>query len=165
MPEPVCLPVSLQESEDTRPRTMHHLFRVRTLEPLEFIDLTERVRSLVRESGIRTGIVNLQTQHTTTAIVVNELEPLLHCDMKRLLERLAPESDHYDHDNLAIRTVNLTPDERRNGHAHCRAMFFRTSETINIVDGDLRLGRWQRIFLLELDGPQERAISALLMGQ
>ena len=156
--------VMVKEKEESASKSTHHLMWVRTEEPMEFIDLTDRIQAVVRESGITFGMINLQTLHTTTAIVVNECEPLLHGDMKRLLEHLAPAEADYEHDNLTIRTVNLVPDERRNGHSHCRAMFFRTSETLNIVDGELRLGRWQRIFLLELDGPQERRISALLMG-
>lgn len=156
---------TVKESEEIAWKTAHHTLQVRTDEPLAFVDLTDRVEALARTSGVRTGIIHLQTLHTTTAIVINELEPLLHCDMKRLLDRLAPEEADYDHDNLAIRTVNLVPDERRNGHAHCRAMFFRTSETIHIIDGELRLGRWQRIFMLELDGPQDRRVSVMLMGQ
>jgi secondary thiamine-phosphate synthase enzyme len=156
---------ALKEYESIAWKATHHLLQVTTEEPLAFVDLTEQVSALVRSAGIQIGAVHLQTLHTTTAIVVNEYEPLLHCDMKKLLDRLAPETADYDHDNLAIRTVNLVPDERRNGHAHCRAMFFRTSETIHILDGALHLGRWQRIFMLELDGPQSRRVSAMIMGQ
>ncbi len=59
----------------------------------------------------------------------------------------------------------MTPDEKPNGHAHCKALFLRSSETINIVDGRLQLGRWQRIFLLELDCPRRRTVSVMVMGQ
>jgi len=143
----------------------HYLIELQTDEPLQFVDLTERIAELVRLSEVRDGIVNVQTRHTTTGIVINEHEPLLLADMKRLLERLVPEEDQYQHDDLAIRTVNLTADERRNGYAHCRALFLRASETVSVVNGQLQLGCWQRIFMLELDGPRQRAISVAVLGQ
>jgi secondary thiamine-phosphate synthase enzyme len=102
--------------------------------------------------------------HTTTAIVVNEREPLLHDDFARLFERTAPIDQRYDHDDLTVRTVNLTDDERANGHAHCRALVLPTSVCLNVVDGRMQLGCWQRVFLVELDGPRMRAVSALLLG-
>jgi secondary thiamine-phosphate synthase enzyme len=133
--------------------------------PTQFIDLTERLEALVLATGIRFGIVNVQTRHTTTAIVVNELEPLLLSDFATLLERAAPSGGGYRHDDVAVRTVNLTADERVNGHAHCRALLLAPSACLNVVDGKLMLGRWQRVFLAELDGPRPREISVLILGE
>ena len=130
----------------------------------DFVDITEEVRRVVRGSRIRNGIVSIQTRHTTTAIIVNENEPLLLMDMKRILERVAPEHEEYMHNDFAIRTVNLQPGEDKNGHSHCKALFLRTSETIHIGEGQLLLGRWQRIFLLELDRAKERAVSVAVVG-
>ena len=143
----------------------HHALHLQTTECLQFVDLTERISELVAASGVEHGLVNIQTRHTTTAIMVNEHEPLLLEDMKRTLEWLAPREAKYQHDQFDIRTANLTPDERPNGHAHCKAMFLRTSETLNIVNGELQLGRWQRIFFIELDDARERAVSVTVMGQ
>ena len=98
----------------------------------------------VAASGVRTGVVNVQTLHTTTAIVVNEHEPLLLADFVALLERAAPRRAEYRHDNWLLRTVNVTGDERANGHGHCRALLLGTSACLNVVDGRLRLGQWQR---------------------
>jgi secondary thiamine-phosphate synthase enzyme len=144
---------------------LHHTLHLQTTECLQFIDLTERITGLVAASGVQHGLANIQTLHTTTAIIVNEHEPLLLEDMKRILERLAPRDVKYQHDEFDIRTANLTPDERPNGHAHCQAMFLRASETLNIVNGELQLGRWQRIFFVELDGERERTVSVTLMGE
>lgn len=143
----------------------HDALHFQTTECLQFIDLTERITELVAASGVEHGLVNIQTRHTTTAIIVNEHEPLLLEDLKRTLERLAPREAQYRHDEFDIRTANLTPDERPNGHAHCKAMFLRTSETLNIVNGELQLGRWQRIFFIELDDARERTVSITIMGQ
>ena len=141
------------------------VIRIQTNEPLQFVDLTDRLASIVSRSGVTHGFINIQTRHTTTGIVINEHEPLLLSDMKQLLERLVPENENYEHDNFEIRTANLTPDERRNGHAHCRALFLRASESLNIVDRKIHLGTWQRIFLLELDGPREREVSVMILGK
>ena len=58
----------------------------------------------------------------------------------------------------------MTPGERRNGHAHCRAALLRGSETLAVRDGRLNLGRWQRVFLVEFDGPQCRELILTMMG-
>ena len=132
--------------------------------PTQFVDLTERLQQLVRESGLRTGILNVQSLHTTTAVVVNEHEPLLLADFSDWLEHIAPATARYRHDDPATRTVNVAPGERINGFAHCRALVMPPSVCLNVVGGELRLGRWQRVFLVELDGPQSRAVSVLLIG-
>ena len=66
----------------------------------------------------------------------------------------------YAHDALHLRP-GVPPDERANGHAHAKALLLRTAETLNVAAGRLQLGRWQRVLLLELDGPREREVSLL----
>lgn len=143
----------------------HTKIRIATERPTEFIDVTDRVEALVAEAGIRFGFVNIQTLHTTTAIVVNELEPLLLDDFATLLESAAPNDASYRHDDVNARTVNVTADERINGHAHCRALLLGTSVCLNVIDGNLVLGRWQRVFMVELDGPRSRDVSILILGE
>jgi secondary thiamine-phosphate synthase enzyme len=70
----------------------------------------------------------------------------------------------YAHDDFRRRTVNLIPEERKNGHAHCCAALLRTSECLSVVDGALGLGRWQRVFLVEFDGAQRRDLSVTMIG-
>jgi secondary thiamine-phosphate synthase enzyme len=143
----------------------HTRLRLATTHPTEFIDLTERLERVVANAGIRFGLLSIQSLHTTTAVLVNEHEPLLLADFTDLLERTAPRGDCYRHDDSAARTVNVTPAERVNGHAHCRALFLPSSVSLNVAEGRLVLGRWQRVFLVELDGPREREISILLLGE
>jgi len=143
----------------------HQSICLETEAPLQFVDFTEQLAEVVRDSRIRTGFVNVQTRHTTTAVMVNENEPLLLEDMRRILERLVPLDRPYQHDDFSVRTVNLCPDEGRNGHSHCKAMFLRTSETLNVVEGALQLGQWQRVFLVELDRPKKRTVSVLVIGE
>jgi secondary thiamine-phosphate synthase enzyme len=142
----------------------HTTFRIETHQPAAFIDVTDRVERLLAASGVRTGLINIQTLHTTTAVVVNEHEPLLLTDMAALLERLAPRDAVYRHDNVSLRTVNCVLGERPNGHSHCQALLLPSSVCLNVAGGRLQLGRWQRVFFVELDGPRERELSVLLVG-
>ena len=124
----------------------------------EFIDITDEVVSHVRESGAKDGLVCVYSKHTTAAIKINENEPLLLKDMEAFLERLAPQDAYYGHNDFSIRTVNMTEDECPNGHAHCGHLMLGSSETIPLIGGELQVGTFQRIFLIELDRPREREI-------
>ena len=143
----------------------HTTIRVETQDPTQFIDLTDEVEALLAGAGIQTGLVNVQSLHTTAAIVVNEHEPLLLADLAGLLERVAPREARYRHDDVSLRTVNCVPGEPANGHSHCRALLLAPAVCLNVVDGRLQRGRWQRVFLVELDGPRSRDLSVLLMGE
>ncbi len=154
----------VSEKESTAFKVANDLVHIRSEEHLQFIDLTELVRERVRRSGVSHGLVNIQARHTTTAIVVNENEPYLIEDIEDLLERWAPRDAPYRHNDLEARSLSESPGERENGHSHARAVFLGTSESMNIVDGNLQLGQWQRIFLVELDGIRDRSVSILVMG-
>jgi secondary thiamine-phosphate synthase enzyme len=146
--------------------TSHHeRISIATERPMEFIDVTGRIEALAAKAGIDAGLVNIQSLHTTTAIVINEHEPLLLADFAALLSRVAPLQARYCHDDMALRTVNLAPGERPNGHAHCHALLLGPSALLNLADGRLQLGRWQRVFLVELDGPRLREVSVLVFGE
>jgi secondary thiamine-phosphate synthase enzyme len=153
------------ETLASTPTCSHARIGLTTSKPTEFIDLTARIQSLVTNSGIDVGFVNIQTLHTTTAIVVNEGEPLLLSDFATLLEQAAPRDRHYRHDDLLARTVNITAGERVNGHAHCRALLLPSSACLNVCGGTLMLGTWQRVFFVELDGPRVRHVSVLVAGE
>ncbi len=137
---------------------------LRTAGPMHFVDLTDWLIACVERSGITHGLANLQCLHTSAALVVNENEPLLHEDFRALLERWAPAGAGWQHDRFEVRTVNLAPGERPNGHAHARALVLRTTECLNVVGGRLQLGRWQRVFLLECDEARDRTVSVMVLG-
>jgi secondary thiamine-phosphate synthase enzyme len=138
--------------------------RTESHQPTQFIDLTDEVQAFVTGAGILTGFLNIQTLHTTNALIVNEHEPLLLTDIADLLERVAPAGAVYRHDDTTLRTVNCVSDERPNGHSHCRALLMAPAVCFNVIHGRLQLGRWQRLFLVELDGPRPREVSLLVMG-
>ena len=122
----------------------------------EFIDLTDRVEDIVARSTVTDGLAVVFSRHTTAAITLNELEPLLLDDMAEFLDRLAPRGHGYRHNDFSVRTVNMTPDESPNGHAHCLQLALGASQTIPIRDGRLMLGAWQRVFMVELDHARRR---------
>ena len=142
----------------------HLVVSVVTRDPVEFVDITPALASLVEGLGLRDGVLTVYTRHTTTGLLINEHEPLLFSDLQAMFERLVPEDGPFAHDDFERRTVNLTPGERRNGWAHCRAALLRTSESIPVADAQLSLGRWQRVLLVEFDGGQRREIAVTLQG-
>ncbi|MEX2271164.1 MAG: secondary thiamine-phosphate synthase enzyme YjbQ [Vicinamibacterales bacterium] len=142
----------------------HTTLEIATEHRTQFVDLTERIETFIAGEGFQAGLVNIQSRHTTTAIIVNEHEPLLLSDFASLLARAVPRHALYRHDDMRQRTVNLTPEERENGFSHCRALLLGAAVCLNVTDGRLQLGRWQRVFLVELDGPRDREVSVLLLG-
>ena len=85
-------------------RPAHHAqLRVTTSAATEFVDITDTLHRFVAAAGIDTGLLNVQTTHTTTGIVVNEGESRLHDDFHAALARLAPLGVAYRHDDLARR--------------------------------------------------------------
>jgi secondary thiamine-phosphate synthase enzyme len=139
-----------------------------TAECGQFVDMTDDLRDLVGRSEVRDGMALVYSPHTTCAILINEREAGFVGDFNTLMESLVPLDGLYRHDDLEARTENLDddPHEIPNGHAHCRhALIGSASQTIPIVDGELMLGRWQRVFFLELDRPRDRRVLMQVMGE
>jgi secondary thiamine-phosphate synthase enzyme len=136
-----------------------------THEPIQFLDITDRVTELVRSVGLRDGLVTVFSRHTTAAVRIQEDEPLLLEDLRAFLERTAPTSAHYRHNDFRVRTVHMHEDESPNGHSHCLQLMLGASESVPVADGALLLGTWQRLFLVELDGPRPaRELIVQLLG-
>lgn len=132
---------------------------IRTAGPRQFIDMTEEIGHCLASAGVRAGLAVISSLHTTAALVINEHEPELLKDLDRLLARLAPTEDNYLHN-----AVPCLPGELPNGHSHCQSLLLHASVTLPILGGRLGLGRWQRIFLVELDSARDRALSVTLLG-
>ena len=122
---------------------MHHLIRFGTRQAQELVDITERVRAVVRDSGVRNGLVNLYAQGATAAIMIQEnWDESVPLDVVNLLRKLIPPG------------VWLHDRQDGNGDAHLKAGLVGPSETIPIIDGQLGLSRWQNLFFCEFDGPR-----------
>jgi secondary thiamine-phosphate synthase enzyme len=132
--------------------------KVSTTKPIEFIDITDDVTSIIKNSKVSTGYAIIFSQHTTGAIRISEFESSLMTDLAAFFEKLAPESGNYLHN-----TTNV--DNRRNAHSHLQSILLNSSETVPIKDGKLMLGKWQKIFFIEVDGSRtERKITIEVVG-
>ena len=158
------LPVAAPASDQPAFRHASDELRYRTECGPWFLDITEDVRAILRASGVSHGQVSVFSQHTTAAIILQEHEPLLLEDLRDRLQAFAPASAYYRHNDFAIRTVNMHENEPENGHSHAQHMLLGTSETIPVSDGELLLGEYQSIFLVELDDARDRAVSVSVLG-
>ena len=132
---------------------------IQTEERVQLIDVTDRVLALVRNAAIREGIVSLWSMHTTFAVFMNESQKALHADIKRLLETMVDRDADWMHND-----PDHSDCDRFNADAHLRAMLLGHSLTLQISDGELVLGQWQRVLVAELDGPRSRTLRVQMMG-
>ena len=124
----------------------------------EIQDLTDAVRRAVEESGIRTGQATAMVVGSTAALSTLEYEPgLVDHDIARALEEVAPEDGRYAHEET-------WHDD--NGHSHVRACLIGPSLALPIVEGDVPLGTWQQVVLLDFDTrPRDREVVVTLVGR
>lgn len=144
--------------------TKNKTIEINSKEQFDIVDLTDEIASFVKDGEIKNGLVNIQSLHTTAVVFVQENERLLLEDIKKSLERIAPQNINYNHDDFGRRTVNMCDDECRNGHSHCKAVCLPTSVTLNLIDNKLQLGTWQRIMFIELDKARPRKIQIQILG-
>jgi secondary thiamine-phosphate synthase enzyme len=108
----------------------------------DIIDITPLVKKAVTESRIKTGLVHLFVQHSTAALTTIEYEPGVLADLRRALSVMAPDDADYAHNSRWGDS---------NGRSHVKAALVGPSLTVPVADGDLMVGTWQQLVLLELD--------------
>ena len=143
-------------------RVEPYTLRLDTGPDISLHDITAEIRSFLASTGIRSGFVVVTSQHTTTAVAINEYETRLVEDTKAFLNRLLPPQNTYLHNDIHLR--DCPPDEPRNAHSHLASMLLGSSEVIPVHEGELALGRYQSVMLYELDGPRQRRISVRIFG-
>jgi len=120
-----------------------------------WLNITGLVSLAIADSGIAEGFVIIQTKHTTTGLscglLVQEDEKGLMQDLLCLLDKVVPAEGCYTHDDFAVRTENLGPDERQNAAAHLKAAFLQSSLTLVFKARQLQLGQWQSVLLFDFD--------------
>ncbi len=132
---------------------MSEILEIATEAGKQFIDLTDRVRAVVKRAGVDAGLCQVMVLHSTAAVVVNEFDdPNIGKDVLSALDRAVPDHAGWLHDRI---------DD--NAHAHIKATLLGPSELVPVKDGDLLLGTWQRILLVELDGPRSRKVSVTIL--
>ncbi len=153
----------VHDKEEGIMKFLSQTFMIRTERGPQFIDITERIEEVARQSGVSNGFAVVFSKHTTAAIRINENEPALLSDMERMLEGIAPSRAQYQHNEF----VHAFSDngEHPNGHSHCQHLLLGASEAVPIVDGRLLVGQWQRIFLIELDRARDREVVVQFVGE
>lgn len=120
------------------------------------LDITRGVRGAVTASHIITGLVNVSGVGSTLGITTLEYEPGCVQDLQDALDRIAPPTDDYRH------------NERwgdHNGYSHLRSALVGTAKTFPVVEGRIGIGTWQQIVLCDFDDrPREREIAVTVMG-
>jgi secondary thiamine-phosphate synthase enzyme len=132
---------------------------VPTADRVQLVDLTDRVSAIVHASGVREGLVNVWSLHTTCAVFINENQSALHADIKQFLEQTVSRHGQWMHND-----PEHSDCDRNNADAHLRAMLLGHSMTLQVSGGELVLGQWQRILTAELDGPRERSFRVQVQG-
>jgi secondary thiamine-phosphate synthase enzyme len=147
--------------------TFHREVSLRTAGGLTVTDITDDVQDAVAASGVTNGICCVYSPHTTCSVRVNEWERGFLEDFAVMLRRLVPMEHYYAHDDWDRRTENIGEEDGEvgNGHSHCMSMLLGPAgESIPVRDGELRLGRWQRILFLELDRERDRRWLVQVVG-
>jgi secondary thiamine-phosphate synthase enzyme len=130
-------------------------FSVETSRREQSLDITPQVAGIVERSGVREGFCHVMVLHSTAALVVNEAsDPNIGVDLLTALGRMVPVRAGWLHDRVD-----------RNAHAHIKAAILGPSEWVAVRRGELVLGTWQRLLLLEFDGPRKRGVSVELLAR
>jgi len=122
--------------------------RIQTTKKQEIVDITDKVRKIVKDSSITQGIAFIYARHATGAVIINEnADPNLHDDILGALNNIIPDHAGYKHDLID-----------NNAGAHIKSVILGSGKFIPIEQGELMLGIWQNIFFVELDSPRKREI-------
>jgi secondary thiamine-phosphate synthase enzyme len=132
------------------------LLRLETEGDGQIVDLTEGVLAVVRQSGVSDGVVCVFVGGSTAAVTTMEYEPGAIADLQAALERLVPRAGAYQHN---IRNHD------DNAHAHLRASLLGPSESVPLVRGQLVLGTWQQLVLIDFDDrPRRREVHVQIVA-
>jgi secondary thiamine-phosphate synthase enzyme len=126
---------------------------VETQKPREFLNITERVRAVVKASGVTDGLVLVSSMHITSAVYVNDDESGLLKDISAWSDRIAPPGD-YEHHRWG----------ETNGDAHLKNLLLGHQVLLPVTDGDLDLGPWEQVFYAEFDGRRRKRVIVKVLG-
>jgi secondary thiamine-phosphate synthase enzyme len=130
-----------------------------TNDRLQLLNITERVNEIVRKSGVRDGIVHLQSLHTTSAVFINEWQDALLHDVRSFFEQVVQRDQYYRHND-----PNYSDCERQNADSHMRGMLMGQTLCLQVRNATVLLGTWQSIVFAEFDGPRSRSLAIQVSG-
>jgi len=122
----------------------------------QIVSIHDQVVDLIRESGVKEGIVLVNAMHITASVFINDNEPGLHSDYEKWLEKLAPEKPHsqYAHNGY-----------EDNADAHMKRQVMGREVVVAITNGELHLGPWEHIFYYEFDGRRKKRMLVKIIGE
>ena len=121
----------------------------------EYLNITEKVRAIVKKSGVREGMVLVSAMHITAGVYVNDAEDGLIQDIDEWLEKLAPSNPQYRHHRTG----------ETNGDAHLKSLLIHHEVIVPITEGDLDFGPWQQIYYAEFDGRRRKRVVVKIFGE
>jgi secondary thiamine-phosphate synthase enzyme len=131
----------------------HSEIKLRTISRTHWQDITKRVRERVSSSGIKNGICLIASLHTTAGLTINEnADPDVQSDFFKKLNSVFPQDPSFAH-------------SEGNSDSHIKASLVGLSVQLPIVNGDVQLGIWQSVYFCEFDGPRERTVSVMILGE
>jgi secondary thiamine-phosphate synthase enzyme len=130
-----------------------------TNDRMQLLNITDRLNDLVRKSGVRDGIIHVQSLHTTTAVFLNEWQDALLGDVKEFFDRVIDQNHYYRHND-----PELSDCERKNADSHLRGMMMGQTLSLQVRNAAVLLGTWQSIILAEFDGPRSRSVAIQISG-
>lgn len=120
----------------------------------EYINITPQVEEILRESGIREGLVLVSAMHITAGVYVNDAEEGLIRDIDRWLEGLAPYRDNYEHHRTG----------ETNADSHLKNLLVGHQVLLPVTEGRLDLGPWQQVYYAEFDGQRPKRVIVKVLG-
>ncbi|CAN5613306.1 secondary thiamine-phosphate synthase enzyme YjbQ [soil metagenome] len=123
-----------------------------------FENITDRVEAIVRQSGVKEGLVLINAMHITASVFINDNEPGLHHDYAQWLERLAP----FD---ASPKTYHHNRTGEDNADAHLKRQVMGREVVVAITNGKLDFGPWEQIFYGEFDGRRAKRVLVKVIGE
>lgn len=130
-----------------------------TNDRMQMMNITDRMNDLVRKSGIRDGVIHLQSLHTTTAVFLNEWQDALLGDVKEFFDDVVAREQYYRHND-----PQFSDCERKNADSHLRGMLMGQTLSLQVRNAAVLLGTWQSIIFAEFDGPRSRSLAVQISG-
>lgn len=133
--------------------TVHLTFN--TAKPREYVNVTDTVEKILKDSGIREGMILVSAMHITAGVWVNDAESGLIADIDEWLEHLAPFRKDYRHHRTG----------ETNGDAHLKSLLVHHQVIVPVTEGKLDFGPWQQIYYAEFDGQRKKRVVVKVMGE
>jgi len=124
---------------------------------IAFINITPQVIDIIKESGIKEGLILINPMHITASVFINDDESGLHEDYAKWLEKLAP------HTPISQYKHNDTGED--NADSHIKRQIMGREVVVAITNGQLDFGTWEQIFYGEFDGKRNKRVLVKIIGE